>query len=174
MHCGGRFRICGNNVAHPGRNHHLRCEYRNDCYGPNCGPRYVRRRQHHIHDNHILSIRRYRSISRPVCAVLQTKNEIVNMAALAMRNFNLSLGWLNNEIIAFVVNLSGRRGLGEKDHIFLSGTFRTVRISNLAKLTMNFNQILLYFNNYCLYLTIFIYICEKFRVKSWRYDSDGI
>lgn len=96
------FSYLRNNVAHPGRNHHLRCEYRNDCYGPNCGPRYVRRRQHHIHDNHILSIRRYRSISRPVCAVLQTKNEIVNMAALAMRNFNLSLGWLNNEIVAFV------------------------------------------------------------------------
>ncbi len=87
-------------------------------------------------------------LKTPPIAVLQTKNEIVNMAALAMRNFNLSLDmvssldlgrleefkhtedeldWLNNEIIAFVVNLSGRRGLGEKDHIFLSGTYRTVR-----------------------------------------------
>ncbi len=87
-------------------------------------------------------------LKTPPIAVLQTKNEIVNMAALAMRNFNLSLDmvssldlgrieefrrtedeldWLNNEIVAFVVNLSGRRGLGEKDHIFLSGTYRTVR-----------------------------------------------
>ncbi len=87
-------------------------------------------------------------LKTPPIAVLQTKNEIVNMAALAMRNFNLSLDmvsnldlgrieefrrteeeldWLNNEIVAFVVNLSGRRGLSEKDHIFLSGTYRTVR-----------------------------------------------
>ena len=65
-----------------------------------------------------------------------------------MRNFNLSLDmvsnldlgrieefrhtedeldWLNNQIVAFVVDLSGRRGLGEKDHIYLSGTYRTVR-----------------------------------------------
>ena len=87
-------------------------------------------------------------LKTPPIAVLQTKNEIVNMAALAMRNFNLSLDmvssldlgrleefkrtestldWLNNEIVAFVVNLSGRRGLGEKDHIYLSGTYRTVR-----------------------------------------------
>ncbi len=87
-------------------------------------------------------------LKTPPIAVLQTKNEIVNMAALAMRNFNLSLdmvstldldrldefkrtedelNWLNNQIVAFVVDLSGRRGLGEKDHIYLSGTFRTVR-----------------------------------------------
>lgn len=87
-------------------------------------------------------------LKTPPIAVLQTKNEIVNMAALAMRNFNLSLDmvsnldlgrleefrrredeldWLNNEIVAFVVNLSGRSGLGEKDHIFLSGAYRTVR-----------------------------------------------
>ena len=87
-------------------------------------------------------------LKTPPIAVLQTKNEIVNMAALAMRNFNLSLDmvsnldlgrieefrhtedeldWLNNQIVAFVVDLSGRRGLGEKDHIYLSGTYRTVR-----------------------------------------------
>ena len=87
-------------------------------------------------------------LKTPPIAVLQTKNEIVNMATLAMRNFNLSLdmvssldlgrleefkhtedelNWLNNEIVAFVVDLSGRRGLGEKDHIYLSGAYRTVR-----------------------------------------------
>ncbi len=87
-------------------------------------------------------------LKTPPIAVLQTKNEIVNMATLAMRNFNLSLDmvssldlgkleefnhteeeldWLNNEIVAFVVNLSSRRGLGEKDHLYLSGTYRTVR-----------------------------------------------
>ena len=89
-----------------------------------------------------------RMLKTPPIAVLQTKNEIVNMAALAMRNLHLSLDmvsnldlgkleefrqtedeldWLNNEIVAFVVNLSGRSGLSEKDHIFLSGTYRTVR-----------------------------------------------
>ena len=87
-------------------------------------------------------------LKTPPIAVLQTKNEIVNMAALAMRNFYLSLDmvstldlsrleefkrteneldWLNNQIVAFVVDLSGRRGLGEKDHIYLSGSYRTVR-----------------------------------------------
>ncbi len=87
-------------------------------------------------------------LKTPPIAVLQTKNEIVNMAAMAMRNFNLSLDmassldferldefrrteveldWLNNHLIAFVVDLSGRRGLSRKDHIYLSGTYRTVR-----------------------------------------------
>ena len=87
-------------------------------------------------------------LKTPPIAVLQTKNEIVNMATLAMRNFNLSLDmvssldlerleefrhteeeldWLNNQIVAFVVDLSERSGLSEKDHIYLSGTYRTVR-----------------------------------------------
>lgn len=87
-------------------------------------------------------------LKTPPIAALQTKNEIVNMATLAMRNFNLSLDmvssldlerleefrhteeeldWLNNQIVAFVVDLSERSGLSEKDHIYLSGTYRTVR-----------------------------------------------
>ena len=84
----------------------------------------------------------------PPVAVQQTKREIVNMAQIAIGNFNRSLdivtkldftekekfakeenqlNFLNTAIIDYVVKLSKKRQLSEKDHNYLTTTFRTVR-----------------------------------------------
>lgn len=87
-------------------------------------------------------------LKTPPIAVRQTKSEIINMASIAMRNFNRSLdiittldyseidkfridehelNFLNREIVNFVVNLSERPQLNEHDRKYLASTFRTVR-----------------------------------------------
>ena len=84
----------------------------------------------------------------PPVAVSQVKQEILRMADIAMRNTDRSLdmaihldfaenpqferderqlNFINRELIAFVVRLSGKSGLGEKDRTYLSGTYRSVR-----------------------------------------------
>lgn len=85
-------------------------------------------------------------LSTPPIAVAQTKNEIVNMAEIAMHNFDKAcdvictldytdidtfrkneneLNFLNKEIARFVVKLSNLE-LNDKDHIYLSSTFHTI------------------------------------------------
>lgn len=82
----------------------------------------------------------------PAIAVAQVKNEIVNMADIALRNFRLSLhvictlddseierfraneeelNFLNRELVAFLVKLSGTK-LSAGDHAFISSAFHTV------------------------------------------------
>ncbi|MCR4964387.1 MAG: Na/Pi cotransporter family protein [Bacteroidales bacterium] len=84
----------------------------------------------------------------PPVALQQTKAEIVNMADIAMENFNRSLqvvstldfkeerlfmrqeeelNFLNVEIVNFVVHLAETQQLSRKDHVYLSTTFRSVR-----------------------------------------------
>ena len=84
----------------------------------------------------------------PPVAVSQVKREILRMADIALQNVDRSLematqldfsakklferderqlNFINRELIAFVVRLSGARGLGEKDRTYLSGTYRNVR-----------------------------------------------
>jgi len=84
----------------------------------------------------------------PPVALQQTKAEIVNMAEIAMENFNRSLhvvstldfkeerlflrqeeelNFLNVEIVDFVVHLAEAQQLSRKDHVYLSTTFRSVR-----------------------------------------------
>ena len=84
----------------------------------------------------------------PPVAVLQVKREIVRMAGIALSNVDRALGmateldfaeralferreqelnFINRELIAFVVRLSGKSGLGEKDRNYLSGTYRNIR-----------------------------------------------
>ena len=84
-------------------------------------------------------------LTAPPMALQQTKKEIVHMADLAMENFNLSLdiictldfseiekfnireeelNFLNQAIVDFVVKLSEKPQLSQKDH---STTFRSVR-----------------------------------------------
>ena len=84
----------------------------------------------------------------PPVAVLQVKQEIVRMAGIALSNVDralemateldfaerplferreLELNFINRELIAFVVRLSGKSGLGEKDRNYLSGTYRNIR-----------------------------------------------
>lgn len=85
-------------------------------------------------------------LSTPAIAVAQLKNEIINMAEIAMRNFSLSLhiictldfargeefkeneielNYLNKELVSMLVQLSNKH-LSEKDHAYLSSAFHTV------------------------------------------------
>lgn len=85
-------------------------------------------------------------LTTPPIAVQQTKNEIMNMAKIAMENFNLSYGivctldysqiekfranenelnFLNKELGNFIVKLL-RSKLGEKDRIYLSTAIRSI------------------------------------------------
>jgi phosphate:Na+ symporter len=87
-------------------------------------------------------------LKTPPVAVQQTKREIINMARIAIENFNRSLdivtkldfaeketfakeehqlNFLNTAIIDYVVKLSKMRQLSEKDHNYLTTTFRSVR-----------------------------------------------
>ena len=84
----------------------------------------------------------------PPVAVGQVKREIIRMADIARQNMDRSLemavkldftgkdlferderqlNFINRELIAFVVRLSGERGLGEKDRAYLSGTYKSIR-----------------------------------------------
>ena len=87
-------------------------------------------------------------LTTPAVAVQQTKNEIVNMASIALTNFNKcldvitslnfdnlkifqynekELDFLNGAITDYVVKLSPKPHLSSEDHVYLSTTFRTVR-----------------------------------------------
>lgn len=95
-------------------------------------------RLHYIDDN---------MLSTPPIAVEQTKMEIINMAAIANKNFNRALdiickldfakeekfrhderqlNFINKKLINFVVRLS-ELPLSESDHIYLASTYRTIR-----------------------------------------------
>lgn len=87
-------------------------------------------------------------LSTPPLAVAQTKREITGMFHLALENFDRSvdiissmnfesretfnkveerLNFINQSLIEFVVKLSGKTGISNHDHLYLSTTFRTVR-----------------------------------------------
>lgn len=87
-------------------------------------------------------------LKTPPIAVQQTKREIVNMARIAIENFNRALdiittmkfneeakfhkiekqlNFLNTAIIDYVVKLSKKRQLNEEDHNYLTTAFRSVR-----------------------------------------------
>ena len=84
----------------------------------------------------------------PPLAVAQTKKEIIWMSELAMLNFDRSIkiittldfgdrkafdkteeeiNYINRSLVDFVVQLSNRSGLNERDHVYLSTTFRSIR-----------------------------------------------
>ncbi len=85
-------------------------------------------------------------LSTPPIAVAQVKNEITNMAEIAMRNFNLSLdticsmnfeqkeqferdenelNYLNKEIVRYIVKLT-KTDITEHDHLYLSTAFHSI------------------------------------------------
>lgn len=87
-------------------------------------------------------------LKTPPVATQQTKLEILNMADIAMENFNRSLdiictmdfseeekfraqeeelNFLNKAIVDFVVKISELPQVNRKDHLYLSTTYRTVR-----------------------------------------------
>ena len=84
----------------------------------------------------------------PPLAVVQTKRELIEMSKIAMENYDRAmhaittldlserevfdktesrLNFINKELVNFVVKLTGERALSEKDHIYLTTTFRSVR-----------------------------------------------
>ena len=84
----------------------------------------------------------------PPVAVSQVKREILRMADIAIVNMDRSLdmavrldfseknaferderqiNFINQELIGFVVRLSGKRGLRDKDIAYLSSTYRSIR-----------------------------------------------
>ncbi|MDD7552353.1 MAG: Na/Pi cotransporter family protein [Candidatus Cryptobacteroides sp.] len=84
----------------------------------------------------------------PPLAVEQVKNEIIRMSHLAMENFDRSIeiittldfgkrgdfdrteeeiNFINRALVDFVVKLSNKSALSERDHIYLSTTFRSIR-----------------------------------------------
>ena len=84
----------------------------------------------------------------PPLAVVQTKKEIIWMSELAMLNFDRAIkiittldfgdkkafdkteeeiNYINRSLVDFVVQLSNRSGLNERDHVYLSTTFRSIR-----------------------------------------------
>ncbi|MBR1502071.1 MAG: Na/Pi cotransporter family protein [Bacteroidales bacterium] len=84
----------------------------------------------------------------PPVAVSQVKREILRMADIAMENVDRALymaveldfagrgaferderqlNFINRALVNYVVVLSGRSGLGEKDRSYLSGTYRNIR-----------------------------------------------
>lgn len=94
---------------------------------------------HYVDDN---------MLKTPPVAVQQTKREIERMAGLAMDNFDRSLyivttldfsgrqvfkntekelNFINSSLVDFVVRLSEMSGLSEKDRVYLTTTFRSVR-----------------------------------------------
>ncbi|MCQ2147592.1 MAG: Na/Pi cotransporter family protein [Bacteroidales bacterium] len=87
-------------------------------------------------------------LKTPPVAVQQTKAEIVNMASIAIKNFNMSLDiictqdfskvdefrknekeldFLNVSLIDFVVKLSDKQQLSQKDRVYLATTYRSIR-----------------------------------------------
>ena len=84
----------------------------------------------------------------PPVAVSQVKREILRMSEIALGNVDRALdmavqldfsakdqferderqlNFINRELVGFVVSLSGKSGLGEKDKTYLSGTYRNIR-----------------------------------------------
>lgn len=94
---------------------------------------------HHLDDN---------MLRTPAVAVGQVRQEILRMARLAMDNTDRSLqiissldfsekarfeqteaelDFLNRALVNYVVRLSGKDGLSDRDHVYLSTTYRSVR-----------------------------------------------
>lgn len=94
---------------------------------------------HYVDDN---------MLRTPPVAVSQVKREILRMADIAMENVDRALymaveldfagrgaferderqlNFINRALVNYVVVLSGRSGLGEKDRSYLSGTYRNIR-----------------------------------------------
>ena len=105
-------------------------------------------------------------LATPAIAIAQARNEILNMAQLAMQNFRRSihmaceldfaeaetfrrtedeLDFLNRELVRFLARLLPMK-LGEKDNAYVSTTFRTIsdleRIGDYSENIMEYAEVL--------------------------------
>ena len=110
-------------------------------------------------------------LSTPAIAVSQVKKEIINMAGIAMENFNDSiasiidlktdnikkfrnnekeLNFLNQGLVEYVVKLSSLSNMSRKDHQYLSSTYKTIadieRIGDYSENIMEYTENLKSFN----------------------------
>ncbi len=86
-------------------------------------------------------------LSTPSIAVDQVKKEIINMARIANDNFNIAidiitsqdykdlekfrsnereLNFLNQNLVDFIVKLTGMNNISQKDYLYLSATYRNI------------------------------------------------
>lgn len=86
-------------------------------------------------------------LKTPAIAVSQVKKEIVNMAAIAIENFNRAirsfmdkdvdekkafvsneneLNFLNKKLVEFIVKLTGLNNISKKDYMYLSSTYKAI------------------------------------------------
>jgi phosphate:Na+ symporter len=110
-------------------------------------------------------------LKTPAIAVSQVKKEIVNMADIAMTNFNDSihsfinlnmdnkktfasnekeLNFLNKKLVEFIVKLTGLNNISRKDYLYLSSTYKTIadieRIGDYSENIMEYTQNLIEFD----------------------------
>lgn len=106
-------------------------------------------------------------LKTPVIAVSQVKKEIMNMADIAIRNFNTSidafvdmstdkkevfannekeLNFLNKNLVEFIVKLTGSSNISKKDYLYLSSTYKAIadieRIGDYSENIMEYADIL--------------------------------
>ena len=86
-------------------------------------------------------------LSTPSVAVHQIKKEIINMAGIAIENFNIAmhiiktqeykdhekfinnekeLNFLNKNLVEIIVKLTGSKHISRKDYLYLTSTYRTI------------------------------------------------
>ena len=110
-------------------------------------------------------------LKTPAIAVSQVKKEIVNMAEIAIHNFNISissfismnldninafasnekeLNYLNKSLVEFVVKLTSKKNISKKDYLYLSSTYKTIadieRIGDYSENIMEYTENLLEFD----------------------------
>ena len=110
-------------------------------------------------------------LKTPAIAVSQVKKEIVNMAQIAMENFNDSicsfinlnmdnskkfvsnekeLNFLNKKLVEYIVKLTGLNNISRKDYLYLSSTYKTIadieRIGDYSENIMEYTQNLIEFD----------------------------
>ena len=106
-------------------------------------------------------------IATPAIAVEQVRKEVINMAKIAMENFNIAsdmitnmnfdrseellsnekeLNFLNRSLVEIVVKLTGTKNINRKDHLYLTTTYRAIsdleRIGDYSQNIMGYAQVL--------------------------------
>ena len=110
-------------------------------------------------------------LKTPAIAVSQVRKEIVNMAKIAMENFNDSiasvlelkisepekfrnneneLNFLNKNLVEYIVRLTGSNNISRKDYLYLSSAYKTIsdieRIGDYSENIMEYTERLMQYS----------------------------